>query len=99
MQSRAIRSNPCGTVPGHRRPLLYAAPGSADDEVPASEGTVLLGFVQAGTENHRACGALLQDLLDRGLQIDQGLLVQQRPAQGRAGGLGGADSGAALYLA
>lgn len=36
---------------------------------------VILGFVQTETENHRACGALLRELKDRGLRTDQGLLV------------------------
>jgi transposase-like protein len=35
---------------------------------------VILGFLQAGTENERVCSEFLQSLLDRGLQIGQGLL-------------------------
>jgi len=36
---------------------------------------VLLGFVQTGTENTTACAAFLRQLLDRGLQVAEGLLV------------------------
>lgn len=36
---------------------------------------VLLGFVQTGTENATACAACLRSLVDRGLQIAEGLLV------------------------
>jgi transposase-like protein len=36
---------------------------------------VLLGFVQTGTENATACAAFLRGLVDRGLQISEGLLV------------------------
>ena len=35
---------------------------------------VILGFIQAGTENERVCSEFLQGLLGRGLRIDQGLL-------------------------
>jgi len=34
-----------------------------------------LGFVQAGTENAKVLTAFLRELIDRGLSIDQGLLV------------------------
>jgi hypothetical protein len=36
---------------------------------------VLLGFVQTGTENADVCAAFLRRLLERGLRIDEGLLV------------------------
>ena len=36
---------------------------------------VLLGFVQAASENERVCRQLVQGLLDRGLRYQQGLLV------------------------
>jgi transposase-like protein len=36
---------------------------------------VVLGFVQTGTENATACTAFLRHLLDRGLQVTDGLLV------------------------
>ena len=35
---------------------------------------VILGFLQTGTENERACSEFLHSLLERGLRIDQGLL-------------------------
>ncbi len=35
---------------------------------------VLLGFVQTATENERVCAAFLRELVERGLQADQGLL-------------------------
>jgi len=35
---------------------------------------VVLGFVQTATENERVCAAFLRSLLDRGLQVEQGLL-------------------------
>lgn len=36
---------------------------------------VLLGFVQTGTENAEVCATFLRTLRDRGLHIDEGLLV------------------------
>lgn len=36
---------------------------------------VLLGFVQTGTENADVCATFLRRLLERGLRIDEGLLV------------------------
>lgn len=36
---------------------------------------VLLGFVQTGTENAAVCATFLRGLLDRGLRMDEGLLV------------------------
>jgi len=35
---------------------------------------VVLGFVQSGTENERVIKDFLNSLMDRGLNIDQGLL-------------------------
>jgi len=35
----------------------------------------ILGFVQTGTENERVCRAFLEELLDRGLRIESGVLV------------------------
>lgn len=36
---------------------------------------IILGFTEAATENARVTGAFLQSLLDRGLKIDEGILV------------------------
>ena len=36
---------------------------------------VILGFVQTGTENAKAIGCFLEELLERGLRIDEGLLA------------------------
>lgn len=36
---------------------------------------IILGFVESSTENARVTGAFLQSLLDRGLKIDEGVLV------------------------
>lgn len=36
---------------------------------------VMLGFVQTGTENAKACTAFLNELRERGLRLDDGLLV------------------------
>lgn len=36
---------------------------------------VLLGFVQTGTENAAVCAAFLRQLIERGLQVPEGLLV------------------------
>jgi putative transposase len=53
----------------------------ADDTMVTAVGVtlegqkVLLGFVQAGTENAEAVTPFLQGLLDRGLNIDAGILV------------------------
>jgi len=36
---------------------------------------VVLGFVQTGTENAATCGAFLRGLVERGLRVEEGLLV------------------------
>jgi len=36
---------------------------------------VVLGFVQAGTENAAACGAFLRGLVERGPRVEEGVLV------------------------
>lgn len=43
---------------------------------------VVLGFVQTATENIRVCRAFLQELVDRGLRMAQGLLVVLDGANG-----------------
>lgn len=43
---------------------------------------IILGFVEAATENERVTRAFLQSLLDRGLRIDEGLLVVVDGAKG-----------------
>ncbi len=43
---------------------------------------VVLGFVQTATENERVCSAFLRSLLDRGLNVDQGVLCVIDGAKG-----------------
>jgi len=43
---------------------------------------VVLGFVQTATENERVCSAFLRGLLDRGLNVDQGVLCVIDGAKG-----------------
>ena len=43
---------------------------------------IVLGFVQTATENERVCAAFLRELRDRGLRIEQGLLVVLDGAKG-----------------
>lgn len=43
---------------------------------------IILGFVQTATENQRVCAAFLRTLVERGLQIDDGLLVVTDGAKG-----------------
>ena len=43
---------------------------------------VLLGLIQAGTENHRVCKDFLLELIDRGLRHDRGLLCVIDGAKG-----------------
>jgi putative transposase len=43
---------------------------------------VILGFVQTATENEAVCSALLRELMDRGLKVDQGLLCVIDGAKG-----------------
>ena len=53
----------------------------AEDEMVVAMGVTLqgekifLGFIQTGTENETSCGEFLEDLLERGLRIEEGLLV------------------------
>ncbi|HEV2282089.1 MAG TPA: transposase [bacterium] len=53
----------------------------ADDEMVNALGVtlhgqkVILGFVQTATENTRVVAEFLRDLLERGVQAEQGLLV------------------------
>ena len=60
----------------------------ADDEMVIAVGVtatgekVILGFVQTATENRRVCAAFLRELLERGLRLDQGLLVITDGAKG-----------------
>lgn len=42
--------------------------------VTVTEEKVILGFVQTATENERVCAAFLRALVERGLQVAQGLL-------------------------
>ncbi len=59
-----------------------------DDEMVIALGVtlggqkVVLGFVQTATENERVCSTFLRGLLDRGLQIDKGILCVMDGAQG-----------------
>ena len=43
---------------------------------------VILGFVQTATENETVCSAFLRELVERGLRIEQGLLVVLDGAKG-----------------
>ena len=43
---------------------------------------VILGFIQTGTENERACSDFLRSLLERGLRVDPGLLCILDGAKG-----------------
>jgi len=43
---------------------------------------VVLGFVQTATENAKVCAAFLRGLVERGLKVDQGLLVVLDGAKG-----------------
>ena len=60
----------------------------ADEQIIIALGVTLdgqkipLGFVQAATENERACRGFLADLVARGLQYEAGLLVVLDGAQG-----------------
>jgi len=61
--------------------LVMDGKGFAEDTMVTALGVtldghkVILGFVQASTENAEALTPFLRSLLDRGLKIDQGLLV------------------------
>lgn len=60
----------------------------AEDEMVVAVGVTLtgekivLGFVQTATENRKVCAAFLRELLERGLRIDQGVLVITDGAKG-----------------
>ena len=60
----------------------------ADEQIIIALGVTLdgrkipLGFVQAATENERVCRRFLADLVDRGLQCEDGLLVVIDGAKG-----------------
>ncbi len=43
---------------------------------------ILLGFVQTATENRKVCAAFLRELVERGMQIEVGLLVVTDGAKG-----------------
>jgi transposase-like protein len=61
--------------------LVMDGKGFAEDTMVTALGVtldghkVILGFVQASTENAEVLTPFLRSLLDRGLKIDQGLLV------------------------
>lgn len=48
---------------------------------------ILLGFIEAGTENHRICRDFLRELLDRGLHIDNEILFVIDGAKGLRKGI------------
>ena len=48
---------------------------------------ILLGFIEAGTENHRICRDFLRGLLDRGLNVDNELLFVIDGAKGLRKGI------------
>jgi transposase-like protein len=60
----------------------------AEDEMVTAMGVtitgekVLLGFVQTATEHRKVCAAFLRELVERGLQVDVGLLVVTDGAKG-----------------
>ena len=60
----------------------------AEDEMVLAVGVtiqgekVVLGFVQTATENRKVCAALLRTLVERGLRVDEGLLVVTDGAKG-----------------
>lgn len=45
-------------------------------------GKVILGFIEAATENEQVTGDFLRDLLSRGMKIDEGILVVVDGAKG-----------------
>jgi transposase-like protein len=68
--------------------LLLDGKTFAEDEMVAAVGVtitgdkVLLGFVQTATENRKVCAAFLRELVERGWQIEAGLLVVTDGAKG-----------------
>jgi putative transposase len=68
--------------------LLLDGKSFADEQIIIALGVTLdgrkipLGFVQAASENERVCRRFLADLVDRGLQYEDGLLVVIDGAKG-----------------
>jgi putative transposase len=68
--------------------LLLDGKTFAEDEMVTAVGVtitgekVLLGFVQTATENRKVCAAFLRELVERGLQIEAGVLVVTDGAKG-----------------
>jgi transposase-like protein len=68
--------------------LLLDGKTFAEDEMVTAVGVtitgekILLGFVQTATENRKVCAAFLRELVERGLQIEAGLLVVTDGAKG-----------------
>jgi putative transposase len=71
----------------------------ADDQMVVALGItlegkkVILGFVQAGTENTRAVSLFLRSLVDRGLSVEQGVLAVTDGSKGLLAGLKQAFAG------
>lgn len=64
--------------------------------VPIEGPKVVLGFVEASTENERVTSEFLRGLMTRGLKIDQGLLVVIDGSKGLLAGVRKAFAGRAL---
>lgn len=85
--------------------LLLDGKTFAEDEIVIALGItvtgekVVLGFVQTATENEPVCAAFLRELIDRGLQIEDGLLCVIDGAKGPPDGLRCPGSGPALSVA
>ena len=68
--------------------LLLDGKTFAEDEMVTAVGVtitgekILLGFVQTATENRKVCAAFLRELVERGMQIEAGLLVVTDGAKG-----------------
>jgi transposase-like protein len=68
--------------------LLLDGKTFAEDEMVTAVGVtitgekILLGFVQTATENRKVCAVFLRELVERGLQIEAGLLVVTDGAKG-----------------
>jgi transposase-like protein len=68
--------------------LLLDGKTFAEDEIVIALGItaegqkVILGFVQTATENGPVCAAFLRELIERGLQVEQGLLCVIDGAKG-----------------
>jgi transposase-like protein len=59
---------------------------------------IVLGFVQAATENERVCAAFLRSLVARGLRTAHGLLVILDEAKGLRGAVTGVFRAQAAVL-